>query len=56
MSAHPEYLRGMRSAVNIVGQFIADKRYIREESVPDLITLRDGLSTGLAIAELDVQQ
>lgn len=56
VGAHPEYLRGMRSAVNIVGQFIEQKRYGNPASIPDLETIRDGLSMGVSMAELDADE
>lgn len=53
MSVHPEYLRGMKTAVEIVSDFIDEKRYVREESVPDLMSIRDGLSLGVNMAEME---
>lgn len=55
MSIDSEYLRGMKVCVEIIDKFIVEKRFVREESLLDLQTVRNGLSMGIAIAEADLR-
>lgn len=52
MSAHPEFVRGMKVAANIIEEYRQEKM-INPESEADLIALRDGFSMGALYAGLE---
>lgn len=53
MTAHPEFVRGMTVAANIIEEYRTGGRMISPESEADLIALRDGFSMGALYAGLE---
>lgn len=54
-AAHPEYIRAMREAADIVGRYISEGRLVRPEAKDDVGAIRDGLSTGVTMLEIQAE-